>query len=75
MKRFLILALCLLFAMSLLSGCGQKQEGTKTDTTAAGKPEEMADSTRMDSAQMDTAQMDTAQKMMEEQTPPGEGGH
>lgn len=74
MKRIFILGLCLLFTLSVLSGCGQKQEGTKTEATAAGQPEEMADSTRMDSAQMDSAQMDTAQKMMEEHTP-DEGGH
>jgi hypothetical protein len=74
MKRVLILILCVLFALSLLAGCGQKQEGTKTETTAAGKPEEMADSTRMDSAQMESAKTDTAQMTPGDTAQPA-GGH
>ncbi|MGD8922001.1 MAG: hypothetical protein PVH24_02050 [Candidatus Zixiibacteriota bacterium] len=56
MKRILILLLCGLFALALVAGCGQKEQ--TQEGTAAGAPEEMADSTRMDSAAMDTT-MDT----------------
>ena len=52
-KRFLTICFCLLFVLSLLSGCGQKKE-TPKDTSPAGQPEEMMDSTRMDSATVDT---------------------
>ena len=56
MKRILILLLCGLFALALVAGCGQKEQ--TQEGTAAGAPEEMADTTRMDSAAMDTS-MDT----------------
>jgi hypothetical protein len=57
MKKFLVVFVCLLFAASLLVGCGQKE--AQEDTSAAGQPEEMADTTRMDSAAMqpDTTMM------------------
>jgi hypothetical protein len=69
MKRFLVICLCLLFVLSLLTGCGQKKETEQT--TPAGQPEEMMDSTRMDSAAADTMPMDTTAPAMEE-TPGGE---
>ena len=56
MKKLLLLAFCLLFALSLITGCGQKKEGTEGQT-GAGEPEEMMDTTRMDAA--DTMQADT----------------
>lgn len=59
MKRFLIVFACGLLMLALLGGCGKKEETTH-DTSAAGHPEEMADSTRMDSAMHDTAMMDSA---------------
>jgi len=49
MKKFLVLALCLLFAASFMFACG-KQETEQTEPAAGGHPEEMADTTRMDSA-------------------------
>jgi PBP1b-binding outer membrane lipoprotein LpoB len=49
MKKLLILALCLLFAVSLMYGCGKKEAEQKAEP-AGGQPEEMADTTRMDSA-------------------------
>ena len=69
MKRILVVCLCLLFALSLLVGCGQKKETEQN--TPAGQPEEMMDSTRMDSAAADTMPMDTTAPAMEE-TPGGE---
>ncbi len=50
MKKFLIIALCLLFAASFVISCGE-QEATQdeAETTAAGAAEEMADTTRLDS--------------------------
>jgi len=59
MKKILVLCFCLLFALSLVNGCGQKKEAD-TDTSAAGHPEEVMDSTRMDSAAADTLPIDTA---------------
>lgn len=56
MKKLLLLAFCLLFALSLFAGCGQEKEGTE-GKTAAGEPEEMMDTTRMDAA--DTMETDT----------------
>jgi len=54
MKKLLILTLCLLFAASLMYGCGQQEAEQKAEPAAGGQPEEMADTTRMDSA-MDSA--------------------
>ena len=65
MKKLLLLAFCILFAVSLIAGCGQEKEGTEGQT-GAGEPEEMMDTTRMDAAdtmQTDTMPMDTT--MME----------
>lgn len=58
MKRFLIAFACGLLLLALLAGCGKKEE-TTNDTSAAGHPEEMADSTRMDSAMHDSTIMDS----------------
>jgi len=58
MKRFLIAFACGLLMLALLAGCGKKEETTH-DTSAAGHPEEMADSTRMDSAAHDSTMMDS----------------
>jgi len=49
MKRHLTSFLCLLFILSLLLGCGQKEEAQESEP-AVGQPEELADSTRLDSA-------------------------
>ncbi len=62
MKRLGILVLIVLFAVALMSACGQKEgetPATKQETQA--KQAEMADTTRMDSAAM----MDTAGAMMD----------
>jgi|GEM_PF-1951599 len=59
MKRFLIVIACSLLMLALLGGCGTKEEATP-DTSAAGHPEEVADSTRMDSAMLDTTVIDSA---------------
>jgi outer membrane lipoprotein-sorting protein len=50
MKKFFILALCLLFAASFMFGCGKQETGEDTEPAAGGHPEEAADTTRMDSA-------------------------
>jgi uncharacterized membrane protein affecting hemolysin expression len=58
MKRLGILILIVLFAVALLSACGQKEgetQATKQETQS--KQAEMMDTTRMDSAAMDTAGM------------------
>lgn len=67
MKKLLILALCAIFAMALVIGCGEKK-ADDTDMTAGGHAEEMADQTRMDSAMVDSmGQMmtDSAKMMMD----------
>ncbi|MFZ5981425.1 MAG: hypothetical protein ACOYVF_12430 [Candidatus Zixiibacteriota bacterium] len=64
MKKILVLCFCLLFALSLLNGCGQKKEA-EPDTSAAGHPEEVMDSTRMDSAAMEVTPVDTTGVMEE----------
>lgn len=50
MKKLLVLALCLLFAASLMYGCGKQETSDQAEPAAGGHPEEMADTTRMDSA-------------------------
>ena len=72
MKKLLVLLLCLAFGVAIMAGCGTKEEPAQTDTSAAGHPEEMADTTRMDSAMegtMDTMHTEEAAPMEEE------GGH
>jgi hypothetical protein len=53
MKKLLILALCAIFALAIVIGCGEKK-ADDADMTAGGHAEEMADTTRMDSAAMDS---------------------
>lgn len=65
MRKFLVLCFCLLFALSLINGCGQKKEAD-TDTSAAGHPEEMMDSTRMDSAAMEADTTGVVEEVVEE---------
>ena len=76
MKKLLAIVMCLALGTMFLVGCGKK-EGTKTNS-AAGQPEEMADTTRMDSAMMnDTMHQgmgDTTGAMMKD-TGTMEGGH
>ena len=79
MKRLLIVFACGLLMLALLAGCGKKEDATH-DTSAAGHPEEMADSTRMDSAMHDSTMMDSVKdSMMEEASEAmeetSEGGH
>jgi len=62
MKRLGILVLIVLFAVALMSACGQKEgETPATQQETQAKQAEMADTTRMDSAAM----MDTAAAMMD----------
>jgi hypothetical protein len=68
--------MCLLFSLALLVACGQKEEaGPSEDTSGAGAPEEMMDTTRMDTAvdtMVDTAAvMEEATEGMEEEEPEG----
>ena len=51
MRKFLIGFVCVFVIASMFLACGQKEESGE-DHSAAGQPEEMADSTRMDSAAM-----------------------
>ena len=53
MKKLLVLTLLLVFVLSLAIGCGQQKEEAG-DTSAAGAPEEVMDTTRMDSAAVDS---------------------
>lgn len=67
MKKLLILALCAMFALALVVGCGEKK-ADDTDMTAGGHAEEMADQTRMDSAMVDSMgnmMADSAMKMVD----------
>ena len=67
MKKLIILALCAIFAMALVIGCGEKK-ADDADMTAGGHSEEMADQTRMDSAMVDSMghmMADSAKMMMD----------
>jgi PBP1b-binding outer membrane lipoprotein LpoB len=62
MKRLGILVLIVLFAVALMSACGQKEgETPATQQETEAKQAEMMDTTRMDSAAM----MDSAGAMMD----------
>ena len=68
MKKLTLLAVLLLLGLALVVSCGQKVEEAD-DTSAAGQPEEVMDTTRMDSATVDStvdSLMDEAQEAAEE---------
>ncbi len=72
MKKFLVIALCLLFAASFVISCGEKEAAQdKVEKTAAGAAEEMADTTRLDS--MAGEAMDAVEGAVEEAGEAAEG--
>ena len=64
MKRLSVILLCLMFVVSLLASCGQKEEAAEqADTPAVGHPEEVADTTRLDSAAPDTVEIEAVEEV------------
>jgi len=66
MRKLLVLFLCVGLLAAFAFGCGQEKTDKGDETSAAGTPEEVMDSTRMDSAMVDTA------AAMEEAEPAGD---